>query len=429
MDVSTLQKIRQSILLLLIPKLYNIGLKLYGLIIHIAALKNQKAKLWIKGRKHTFSYLEKNISKSEEIVWIHTPSLGEFEQARPLIEAIKNQHSNYKILLTFYSPSGYEVRKSYPLADCICYLPLDTKKNAKTFIDIVNPSITFFVKYDFWANYLNELQSKNLKHYVIAAIFRENQYFFQKRNKWMLNILSKIDHYFVQNENSRKLLENHEINQVSVVNDTRFDRVLDIAKNRKDLPLIKLFKGEKPLFIAGSTWAKGEEIIQKLIMTIDNRFKYIIAPHEINETQIAKLEEKIKSKTIRYSIATKQNISSAQVLIIDNIGMLSALYAYADIAYIGGGFGKGIHNILEPATFGMPIFIGLNNAKFKEAQDLKEIGVAKEINSDKEMIRHCEYFLNNKNHWNELKIKSKQYVHQNSGATKKIVESVFSIKD
>ena len=245
----------------------------------------------------------------------------------------------------------------------------------------------------------------------------------------MLNILSKVDHYFVQNENSRKLLENHKINQVSIVNDTRFDRVLDIAKNRKDLPLIKLFKGEKPLFIAGSTWGKGEEIIQKLITTIDNRFKYIIAPHEINETQITKLEEKIKSKTIRYSIATKQNISSAQVLIIDNIGMLSALYAYADIAYIGGGFGKGIHNILEPATFGMPIFIGLNNAKFKEAQDLKEIGVAKEINSDEEMIRHCEYFLNNKNHWNELKIKSKQYVHQNSGATKKIVESVFSIKD
>ena len=306
---------------------------------------------------------------------------------------------------------------------------MDTKKNAKTFIDIVNPSITFFVKYDFWANYLNELQSKNLKHYVIAAIFRENQYFFQKRNKWMLNILSKIDHYFVQNENSRKLLENHEINQVSVVNDTRFDRVLDIANDCKDLPLIKLFKGEKPIFIAGSTWTKGEEIIRKLIKKIDNRFKYIIAPHEINETQIAKLEEKIKSKTIRYSSATKQNISCAQVLIIDNIGLLSALYAYADIAYIGGGFGKGIHNILEPATFGMPIFIGLNNAKFKEAQDLKEIGVAKEINSDKEMIRYCEYLLNNKNHWNELKIKSKQYVRQNSGATKKIMESVFSIKD
>ena len=224
-------------------------------------------------------------------------------------------------------------------------------------------------------------------------------------------------------------MENHKINQVSVVNDTRFDRVLDIAKNRKDLPLIKLFKGEKPLFIAGSTWPKGEEIIQKLIKKIDNRFKYIIAPHEINKTQIAKLEEKIKSKTIRYSIATNENISSAQVLIIDNIGLLSALYAYADIAYIGGGFGKGIHNILEPATFGMPIFIGLNNTKFKEAQDLKEIGVAKEINSDKEMIRHCEYFLNNKNHWNELKTKSKQYVQQNSGATKKIVESVFSMKD
>ena len=409
----------------MIPKLYHIGIKLYGTLVRLAALKNKKAKLWLEGRKHTFSYLEKNISKRDKLIWIHTPSLGEFEQARPLIEALKLKLTDHKILLTFYSPSGYEVRKEYPLADYICYLPLDTKQNAKLFIELVNPNLTFFVKYDFWANYLNELQNGDFKHYVISAIFRENQYFFKSTGKWMLKILSKVSHFFVQNENSKGILGAHSINRVSNVGDTRFDRVLTISENKVELPIIENFKGNLPLFVGGSTWPKGEELIQDLIKHFGTKFKYLIAPHEINEAEIDNLEAKIECKTIRYSQANSKNIAAAQVLIIDNIGLLSSVYAYADVCYIGGGFGKGIHNILEAATFGMPIFIGPNNGKFQEAHDLKELGVAIEVKSSKELIDTCALLLCEQNKWDELKSKSEQYVKSKTGATEKILEHVL----
>jgi len=409
----------------LIPKLYNIGIRLYGKAVQIASLKNDKAKLWVAGRKNTFEYLEQKLSKSEEIIWIHAPSLGEFEQARPLIEVIKKDFSNYKILVTFYSPSGYEVRKDYPLADYVCYLPLDTKNNAQRFVELVNPAFTFFVKYDFWANYLNELQQRNLKHYVISAIFRNNHYFFKRKGQWMLKILSKIDHFFVQNEDSKYMLLTQNITQVSNVGDTRFDRVLDIIKNVKELPVLENFKGKIPLFIGGSTWAPGEDMIIEFIKHYGNRFKYVIAPHEIHERAIDKLESQIDLEVLRYSNANAQNARNAQVLIIDNIGLLSSLYAYADVAYIGGGFGKGIHNTLEAATFGMPIFIGPNNEKFQEATDLKELGAAIEIKSAQELIAQCDRLLTHQDRWDELKEKSANYVQNKAGATDKIVRYVF----
>lgn len=410
----------------MIPKLYHIGIKLYGFTIRIAAIKNQKAKLWIEGRKNTFEYLEKSIINGEELIWIHAPSLGEFEQARPLIEQVKADYSKYKILLTFYSPSGYEIRKDYPLVDYICYLPLDTKENAKRFVELVNPNFTFFVKYDFWANYLNELQNRKHQHYVISAIFRSNQYFFKKKGKWMLEILSKVDRFFVQNEDSKYMLLTRNITQVSTSGDTRFDRVIDITKQAKELPLLKLFKQDKPLFIGGSTWQKGEEQIVEFSKHYGNRFKYVIAPHEIHLDQIEKLRTQFQLKVILYSEATEQNIETAEVLIIDNIGLLSSLYAYADIAYVGGGFGKGIHNTLEAATFGMPIFIGPKNQKFQEAQDLKEIGVALEINSAQELIAHCDHLFTRPKKWLEIKEKSKGYVNEKAGATTKIIQYVFN---
>ena len=425
MDLSSVQKNRQSILLLLIPKFYHIGIKLYGTLIRLAALKNKKAKLWLEGRKHTFCYLEEHISIKDDLIWIHAPSLGEFEQARPLIEALKLKHNKYKILLTFYSPSGYEVRKEYPLADYICYLPLDTQKNARRFLEVVQPNLTFFVKYDFWANYLNELQNRGLKHYVISAIFRENHYFFKNKGTWMLELLSKVDHFFVQNENSKALLNTHKINRVSTTGDTRFDRVATISKKNVRLPIVEHFKGKTPLFVAGSTWAKGEALIVDLINHFETKFKYVIAPHEINETQIVKLENKLHCKTIRYSQANLNNSSNAQVLIIDNIGLLSSLYTYADVTYIGGGFGRGIHNILEAATFGMPIYIGPKNEKFQEAKDLKELGVAVEINSSKELIAHCTLLLSEPAKWEKLKSLSKQYVESKTGASEKIIEFVL----
>ena len=409
----------------MIPKLYNIGIQLYGKAVQIAALKNHKAKLLVEGRKNTFEYLEQKLSKREEIIWIHAPSLGEFEQARPLIEVIKNDFSSYKILVTFYSPSGYEVRKDYPLVDYVCYLPLDTQKNASRFLELVNPAFTFFVKYDFWANYLNELQQRNLKHYVISAIFRNNHYFFKRKGQWMLKILSKIDHFFVQNEDSKYMLLTQNITQVSNVGDTRFDRVLDITKSTKQLPVLERFKDETPLFIAGSTWPKGEEMILEFIKHYGDRFKYVIAPHEIHKSAIDKLESQIDLEALRYSDANMQNAKSAQVLIIDNIGLLSSLYAYADVAYIGGGFGKGIHNTLEAATFGMPIFIGPENEKFQEATDMKELGVAIEIKSAQELIAQCDRLLTHQDRWDELKEKSANYVQNKAGATDKIVRSLF----
>ena len=390
-----------------------------------AALKNSKAKLWVEGRKNTFEYLEQNISESEEIIWIHASSLGEFEQARPLIETIKNEYSKYKVLVTFYSPSGYEVRKDFPQADYVCYLPLDTQKNANRFVELINPAFTFFVKYDFWVNYLNELQKRDHKHYVISAIFRNNHYFFKKKGRWMLNILSKFDHLFVQNEDSKYMLLTKNITQVSNVGDTRFDRVLDITKNAKELTILESFKGEIPLFIGGSTWTQGEEMIIEFIKHYGIRFKYVIAPHEIHLSAVDKLESQIDLEVLRYSNANAQNAKNAQVLIVDNIGLLSSLYAYADVAYIGGGFGKGIHNTLEAANFGMPIFIGPNNEKFQEATDLKELGVAIEIKSAQEMIAQCDLLLTHPNKWNELKEKSAKYVENKAGATEKIVRSVF----
>jgi len=409
----------------LIFKLYNIAIKWYALIIQIVACKNEKAKLWVLGRKNTFAYLEEKCTHENEVIWIHSPSLGEFEQARPLIETIKRDFKKFKVLVTFYSPSGYEVRKDYPLLDFVCYLPLDTRENAIRFLDLVNPVATFFVKYDFWANYLNELQKRDLKHYVISAIFRHNHYFFKKKGVWMLNILSNINHFFVQNEDSKYMLLTQNITQVSNVGDTRFDRVLDITKNARELPILSAFKGDKPLFIGGSTWPKGEEMLVEFMKHYDQRFKYVIAPHEIHESTLSKLEAQLDLNVLRYSNANAQNAKNADLLVIDNMGLLSSLYAYADIAYIGGGFGKGIHNTLEAATFGMPIFIGPKNEKFQEATDLMDLGVAIEVQSAQELIAHCNRLLVHPTQWNELKVKSAQYVKNNAGATRKIIEHVF----
>lgn len=410
----------------MIFKLYDIGIQLYARLIQVAALRNKKAKLWVEGRGNSFAYLEEKCKNEQDIIWIHTPSLGEFEQARPLIDRIKRDYKNFKILVTFYSPSGYEVRKDFPLIDFVCYLPIDTRENACRFLDLVNPTHTFFVKYDFWANYLNELQHRNLRHYVISAIFRNNQFFFKNHGAWMLRILSKMNHFFVQNEDSKYMLLTENITQVSNVGDTRFDRVIDITKNVKELPILDSFKGDTPLFIAGSTWAKGEEMLMEFIKHYGNRFKYVIAPHEIHESSLIKLESLSDFNVLRYSNATGQKAATAQVLLIDNIGLLSSLYAHADIAYIGGGFGKGIHNTLEAATFGMPIFIGPKNEKFQEAVDLLNLGVAIQIHSAQELIAHCDHLLTHKSKWDDLKQKSRDYVLENAGATDKIVNFVFS---
>ncbi len=409
----------------MIPKLYTLGQYLYGFAVRIAALSNTKAMLWVQGRRKAFDYLENNLRKGDNVIWIHAPSLGEFEQARPLIHQIKSQFSQFKLVLTFYSPSGYELRKDYPGIDCISYLPIDTPSNASRFVELINPKHTFFVKYDFWPHYLNELQKRGHAHYVISSIFRPNQYFFKFYGAWMLNLLSNVDHFFVQNKESENILNSFGVDRVTILGDTRFDQVIHTSKFAKELPLIKAFKGDSLLFIAGSIWPNEEIILKEYIKNFGPAFKYVIAPHEINKANILKYKSNIPGKVILYSECSLEDVNHADVLIIDNIGILSKIYQYANFAYVGGGFGKGIHNILEAATFGMPIFIGPNNSNFNEAKDLKNLKVAIEIYSAKEMIIETDIILRNYSIMNEMKSQSREYVNQKGGATSRILDYIF----
>lgn len=409
----------------MIPKLYTFGQYLYGFAVRIAALSNTKAMLWVQGRRNAFDYLENNLCNDDDVIWIHAPSLGEFEQARPLIHQIKSQLPQFKLVLTFYSPSGYELRKDYPGIDCISYLPIDTPSNASKFIELLNPKHTFFVKYDFWPHYLNELQKRGHAHYFISSIFRPNQYFFKFYGAWMLDLLSKVNHFFVQNQESKNILNRYGVDRVSTVGDTRFDQVIYASKFAIELPILKAFKGDSLLFIAGSSWPKEEIILKDYIKNFGSAFKYVIAPHEINKAHILQYKSKIPGKVILYSECSLEEVHQADILIIDNIGMLSKIYQYADFAYIGGGFGKGIHNILEAAVFGMPIFIGPNNSNFKEAKDLKKLKVAIEIYSAKEMIIETDIITSNYNILNEMKLKSLGYIKQNGGATSRILDHIF----
>ena len=408
----------------MILKLYTLAQYLYGFAIWIAASRSTKARLWIHGRRHVYGHLQNNFHKGDDVIWIHVSSVGEFEQARPLIHQIKSQFPQFKLLLTFYSPSGYKLRKDYPELDCVSYLPIDTAKNAIRFVELINPKYTFFVKYDFWPNYLNELQKRGHAHFVISAIFRPNQYFFKFYGAWMLDLLSKVDHFFVQNQESKTLLNSRGIYQVSSVGDTRFDQVIHNSKSIKELPLVKAFKGDSLLFLAGSTWSAGEWLLKDFISRSNLNFKYVIAPHEIHQSHILQLQSIISGNVVLYSECNLENVLHADVLIIDNIGLLSSMYAYADIAYVGGGFGKGIHNILEPASFGIPIFIGPNNVKFNEAKELKDLGVAIEIKAAKEMVTRTNQMINH-DLLGEIKSHSRNYIYNNSGATKKLVSKVF----
>jgi 3-deoxy-D-manno-octulosonic-acid transferase len=411
--------------------LYNISLYLYSIIIRIATLFNQKAKLWIRGREDIFlnvkSALNNSESQNSPLIWFHCASLGEFEQGRPLIEKIKSQHPEYKILLTFFSPSGYEVRKDYSGADYIFYLPLDTTYNAKKFIRLVNPKAVFFVKYEFWFNYLNELKQQNIPLYLVSGIFREDQLFFKSYGSWFRKQLNCFTYFFLQDEYSSKLLNSIGFKNNAVVGDTRFDRVDEIAKNVKLFPIIKQFKQDSNILIAGSTWEEDEKIISKNFKNSKSQilnFKLIIAPHEIDESHINSIVLKFNNfKIIRYSQANENNINGAQVLIIDNIGMLSSLYQYGNIAYIGGGFGKGIHNILEAATFGLPVIFGPNYQKFSEAKELIKLGGAFSINNDFDLNKTIES-LNDKIVRQVTANISKQYVQSRIGATDKILSAI-----
>ena len=407
--------------------LYNLSIFIYSILIKLASPFNQKASQINKGRQRVFKELASKINHQRPVAWVHCASLGEFEQGRPLIEAIKKEHPHYQIFLTFFSPSGYEIRKNYDLADYICYLPADTRSNAKKLVKIVNPEKVFFVKYEFWFHYISELKKNNIPLYLVSAIFRENQLFFKSSPwaAWYRKMLLGFTHFFVQDETSVALLAGLGLKNTTRAGDTRFDRVAGIAQNGKQLPLIEKFKEDHLLVVAGSSWKPDEEILAGYIHSNPD-VKFILAPHETKKINIERLKNLLKTSVVCYTEASAETIQDHQVLIIDTIGLLSSIYRYADVAYIGGGFGVGIHNTLEAAVFGMPILFGPNYLKFNEATSMVKLQVAYPVNNSDQLNSILGSLLSDPSKRASIAGRCINYTEQNLGATNIIMNSVFN---
>ena len=402
--------------------IYNLLIQLYQFALKGASFFNPKAKQWVEGRKHIFMKIESTVKHDKPIAWFHCASLGEFEQGRPVIEAFRERFPQFRILLTFFSPSGYEIRKNYAGADYIFYLPADTRRNARKFIHLVDPKVVIFVKYEYWFNYIRALKKKGTPLIFISAIFRPGQRFFTWWGKWQLKGLKLADHFFVQNEQSADLLKSVDIKQVTISGDTRFDRVSQVAQQKKSFPLVEKFKSNNRIFLAGSTWPPDEEIILALIGKKVPGLKFIFAPHEVHPERIEALINTLPENALKFSEADENYIGQANILIIDSIGILSHLYQYAEIAYIGGGFGVGIHNILEAATFGKPVIFGPNYQKFQEARELLAIGGAFSISDQKGFLEFTEKLLEDEDFLRKASQTSKDYVAGKTGATRMILE-------
>ena len=403
--------------------IYTIGIGLYGLGIRIAALfRHSKAKLMCEGWKKTMQRLEDCHIGESKTIWFHVSSMGEFEQARPVLESFKKIHSDWKIVVTFFSPSGYEVRKDYKEADCVCYLPMDTISNAKRLVRKINPQIVYFVKYDFWYNYMREIKRNGAQMYIFSTIFRKNQYFFKWYGGWFRKQLNTFDYLYVQNQESLELLKGIGINQCTIAGDTRFDRVNDITKAAKRFDEIEHFVEGYPVLMAGSSWEPDEAKLNTFIKGYKGKLKLILAPHMIHEEHLTKIIATFgKENCVRYTQYDADRDREKQVLIIDTMGMLAAMYRYATVAYIGGGFGQGIHNILEAMTFGKPVVFGPNYHKFKEAHDILKCGGGKTYTRETELNEILTTWLENKSAYEQASLECKNYVTQNLGATQTIL--------
>lgn len=405
--------------------LYNLGIRLYFFIIYLASVFNKKAKLWLTGRQN------QAIQTENSCIWFHFASLGEFEQGRPVLERIRELYPQKKIVVTFFSPSGYEIRKNTTLADHVYYLPLDTAKNARKLIDTLNPEMAIFTKYEYWYHYFNELHKHNIPLYIISGIFRPGQIFFKWYGGLHRKILSFVTRFFVQDEQSKQLLQSINITNVTVSGDTRFDRVWANAQQPKPLPIINEFKNRHKVFIAGSTWPADEQLIASLI-TDHPTWKFIIAPHEVSEEKINKLISLLPTNTtIKYSQLEKtSNVErrTYNIMIIDNIGMLSFLYQYGDIAYIGGGFGAGIHNTLEAAAFGLPVIFGPNYSKFKEAKDLIALDAGFTVSSETELKQITAKLINDEGFYIAASLQTQKYVEEHTGATQTIIAALSLVE-
>jgi 3-deoxy-D-manno-octulosonic-acid transferase len=409
--------------------IYNFIIHLYAFVVALIAPFHKKARLMRLGQWKTNSILRSKIDPTAKYIWFHASSLGEFEQGRPLIEKIKAEHPEYKILLTFFSPSGYEVRKNYDKADVICYLPFDTPFRVKKFLHLANPSIAIFIKYEFWANYLRETRGRGIPVYIISAIFRPDQIFFKWYAGSYRKVLTCFNHLFVQDNDSRDLLLNHGINNVTVVGDTRFDRVLDVQKKAKVIEVVQQFvqnrkEDNQAVLVAGSSWPQDEAFFIPYFNE-HPELKLIIALHEIHKEHLLTISAMLKRSSMRLSeAASGESVKDVDCLIIDSFGLLSSIYRYGEIAYIGGGFGAGIHNVLEAAVYGIPVVFGPKYHKFKEAKDLLRLGGAFSV-SDQVALNIClDELLSNPEKLQAAGRKASQYVHENAGVTDRILKEL-----
>lgn len=406
--------------------LYNIITLLAAQLLKIVALFSPKMKLFVDGRKSVFQTLADKIQTSDKTIWFHAASLGEYEQGLPVIEAIKEQFPTHKIVVTFFSPSGYEVRKNNTVANVTVYLPLDTISNAKQFIKLVHPEMAFFIKYEYWPNYLNELKKQQIKTYLISGILRENQAFFKWYGGFYKNALKTFDYFFVQNESSKTLLQSIGFNNVKVSGDTRFDRVVSILERDNSLDFIEQFKNNKTTIVIGSSWPKDESLLVNYINQSSDDVKFIIAPHNIKSEQIQELKNSITKKVILFSEKDNVDLSNSNVFIIDTIGILTKIYSYASIAYVGGGFGNpGVHNILEPATFGVPVVIGPNYSHFAEATALVNMEGCISIQNQTQLNEAFDLLLHNEDERLEKGHICSTFVQMNKGATQTIMNHIL----
>ena len=405
--------------------LYNLGILTYTFLARLFSPFNAKARLWTNGRDGWYEKLAAVVDRNKKYIWIHCASLGEFEQGRPIIEMLRNRKPDLRVVLTFFSPSGYEVRKDYEAVDYVCYLPPDTPGNAFRFISLLNPEAVIFVKYEFWYNYLATLHKGKFRVYLVSAIFRPGQHFFRWYGFFFRRMLFRFSHIFVQDEQSVILLEKAGIRNVTQAGDTRFDRVVEIANSAVTIKNIEIFRNGEKMLLAGSSWPDDEEIIARYINQDPMKLKWIFAPHEIDTSHIERIEKLIDSTTVRYSRFSESS-EDARVMIIDNIGMLSGAYRYAYIAAIGGGFGSGIHNILEASCWGIPVLFGPNHEKYREALDLIAEGGAKTFRTFEDFKQAVDTWLDDNSAYTKAAESAGGYVSKNTGATTKIFGEIFS---
>ena len=403
--------------------IYNFIIQIIQIILHFLKYFNSNIKEFIYERKDVFKDLKLNISNNQKYIWIHVASLGEYEQGFPVFNKIKSLYNDHKIVISFFSSSGYNVRKLNPISDLTVYLPIDTSKNANKFLDLLKPKMVFFVKYEFWPNFLKSLKNRNIPTYLIAGIIRENHWFFNFYGLWMKKYLKAFHHFFVQNESSKNILIKQKFTNCTVMGDSRYDRVIDLPKQNNEIKYLNNFKGNKKCFVAGSSWGKDESLIIKFINSYKkNDVCFIIAPHQINLNRINELKQLITKNTILISELAKSNAINPEVIIIDSIGLLTKVYSYADIAYVGGGMGNtGLHNTLEPAVFKIPVIIGNNFEKFPEVKELIDLKGIISVNNIKSFTDELNALLNSKEKRDQIGNINYEYINANLGAYKKVI--------